>query len=413
MDNKLKVLWFCNVDLSDTEPNATGTWLHTMADALIKTGEVELYNITLSNVRVQTYENHSSLKQWMLPNEPLTDGLPSSKTIEKIRAIVSAVNPDLIHIWGTENYWGLLSARGYIKGQIILEIQGLKFVLHKYFYAGLSFKDVIKCISLKEIIKPKVSIISQKKSFKKWGEFEKEMLVKHNVISTQSDWVRSYVKNENNNANIISTSILLRKEFLMAKKWDVNNCVKFRIFTIASGASYKGLHVLLDSVSVLKKKYPEVSLIIAGKIKKGIREGGYSKWLKKRTKELNIVENVNWVGSLNADSMVGQIHQSNVVVIPSFLESYSLAFDESLTVGAPTVTSFSGALPELAIHEKTTLFYPPGDAIMCASAISKFFDNESYASMISQNAYDEKKRKHKEKIINPQLDIYRKLLKKR
>ena len=292
-----------------------------------------------------------------------------------------------------------------------MEIQGLKFVLHKYFYTGLSFKNIISCIGLKEIIKPKVSIISQKKSFKKWGDFEKEMLIKHKVISTQSDWVRSYVKNENNDAQIIRTSILLRKEFLMATKWDVNNCVQFRIFTIASGASYKGLHMLLDAVAVLKKKYPEVSLVIAGKVKKGVREGGYSKWLKKRTRELNIVENVNWVGSLDATNMVNQIHQANVVVIPSFLETYSLAFDESLTVGAPTVTSFSGALPELATHEKTTLFYPPGDAIMCASAIRKFFDNKIYASKISQNAYDEKKENHKIKIANSQLEIYKNFLK--
>lgn len=83
------------------------------------------------------------------------------------------------------------------------------------------------------------------------------------------------------------------------------------------------------------------------------------------------------------------MHNANAVVIPSFVESYCVAAKESLTVGVPTVISFSGAMPELAIHEKTALFFPPGDALICSNALEKFIVDKEYAKLISQNAYCE------------------------
>jgi glycosyltransferase involved in cell wall biosynthesis len=312
---------------------------------------------------------------------------------------------------GTENYWGLLTARGYIKGNIILEIQGLKFAIAKYFYSGLSLRDILKCFGFKEFLKPSVSLIGLKYSFKQWGKFEKEMLMKHRIIFTQSNWVRAYVKDVNPLAQIFNTFISLRTEFIEADKWEADSCVPYQIFTSSSSAtSYKGLHILLDAIEILKKRYPQIRLCIAGPAKSGLREGGYSKWLKKKIKQLGINENIFWLGPLDAKNIVLQMLNANVVVVPSFVESYCLALDEALTVGVPTVTSFAGAMPELAIHEKTALFFPPGDVAMCANAIEKFFVNKGYAKIVSQNAYNEKKAKKNMDIADLQMSIYRSVL---
>ena len=412
MNDKLKVLWFSNLAFSDIKHNGSGTWLHSMAEALVNTGAIQLFNITQARVKDATRQNSKSICQWLVPYESLsTYGLPSSKTIQEIQNIVDDIKPDIIHIWGTECYWGLLTSRGYIKGNIILEIQGLKFAIEKYFYSGLSFLDILKCFGLKEILKPSVSLIGLKYFLKQWGKFEKEILMNHKYISTQSDWVRVHIKNVNPMAQIFNTSIPLRTEFIVANKWEVDSCLPYQVFTSTSSIMpYKGLHILLDAIAILNKRYPQIRLHIAGSNITGLREGGYSKWLKKKIKRLGIDPNVIWTGALDAKSLIMQIHKANVVVVPSFVESYCLAFDEALTVGAPTVASFAGAMPELATHEKTALFFSPGDVVMCANAIERFFVDSDYAAKVSCNAYNEKKTKNNTNIALSQLTTYRKIM---
>ncbi|MDB5288273.1 MAG: hypothetical protein JWR05_3222 [Mucilaginibacter sp.] len=413
MNERIKILWLCNVIFSDIKTASTGTWLHSMADALVNTEKVELFNITQAKVKSITREDYRSISQWLVPIEPLKrNGLPSSKIIHEIQEIVNNVKPDIIHIWGTENYWGLLSARGYIKGNVVLEIQGLKFACAKYFYSGLSFRNILECFSLKEFLKPSVSLIGLKRSFDKWGVFEKEMLLKQNTISTQSNWVRTYVKNINPFAQILNTEIALRSEFIEANKWEADNCIPYQIFTSAnsSSISYKGLHILLDAIEILKRRHPQIKLCIAGYSQTGLRQDGYSKWLKRKIKKLGISENVEWLGPLDAKSIILQMYKANVIVVPSFIETYCLAFDEALTVGVPTVASFAGAMPELATHEKTALFFTPGDVDMCANAIERFMLDKVFAMEISFNAYDEKKTKNNSNIALSQLEKYNQLL---
>jgi glycosyltransferase involved in cell wall biosynthesis len=407
----MRVLWLSNIEIT-SELRGTGSWIFAMANALVNTGTIQLYNITQGKVKNVTRQDYQSINQWLFPFESLrTNGLPGSKTILEIKSIVNDIKPDIIHIWGMENYWGLLTARGYIEGNIILEIQGLKFAIAKYFYSGLTLLDILKCFRLKEFLKPSVSLIGLKRSYTKWGKFEREMLMKHRIISTQSDWVRAYVKNVNPMIQVLNTSISLRTEFVEANKWEADSCIPYRIFTSNSPSnSYKGLHILFDAILILKNRFPQIRLCIAGSAISGLREGGYSKWLKRKINQLGLSENISWLGPLDAENIVLQMLKANVAVVPSFVESYCLSLDEALTVGVPTVISFSGAMPELAIHERTALFFPPGDVVMCANAIEKFFVNKEYAQIVSQNAFDENKAKKKLNLADLQISIYRSVL---
>lgn len=412
MNEKIKILWFCNVAFSENNSNATGTWLHTMAAELIKSDCVHLFNITQGKVNIPTKDKFQPISQWLMPYETLKNGLPSKSTIFEIQKIIRDINPDIIHIWGTENYWGLLSARGMIKGNIIIDIQGLKFECSRYYYSGLSLIDIIKCFGLKEIIRPKYSIVGAKYSFARWGKFEKEIISMNKNISTQSNWVRAYVRNLNPQAILFNTSIKLRKEFITGQKWEMNKCTNHQIFTSTSTIlSYKGLHILIDALAILKKKYSDVRLVVAGSISgKGLRRDGYTRWLMRKITNLGLDENIIWTGPLDAQMIVTKLSQSNVAVIPSFIETYCVALDESLSLGVPTVISYSGALPELASHEKTALFYPPGDFVMCANAIETLFDNVDISKELSNNAYDANKSKQKRNIAKDQLEIYFKIM---
>jgi glycosyltransferase involved in cell wall biosynthesis len=413
MANKIKVLWFCNVNFSGRKSISTGSWLHSMAESLVDTNEIELFNITQGNVNRITSQNYKVINQWIIPIDfSHKKGLPNFRIIKGIQQIIGDVKPDIIHIWGTENYWGLLYSRGFIKGKVLIDIQGLKYACAKYFYSGLSLIDVIRCFNLKEFLRPSSSLLGLKMEFERWGKFEKEMLLKIGYISTQSEWVRTYVRNINCKAKLFETQLALRNEFLNASCWNIDLCVPNQIFTSVSSSSisYKGLHIIIDAIVILKTKFPDVKLCIAGNISKGIRKDGYTKWLFRKIERSGIRDNIIWLGSLDAQGLVTQLQRANVVVIPSFIETYCLALDEALTVGAPCVVSFAGAMPELAIHEKTALFYPPGDIDMCASAVERILIDKDLTISISENSYYRKKIRNNEFTALNQLNIYRELL---
>ena len=80
--------------------------------------------------------------------------------------------PDIIHIWGVESYWGLLTARGFVRGNVLLEIQGIRETCARVFYGGLSWPEVLSTIKTKEFIKPKISLPAQKFFFKESWSFQ-------------------------------------------------------------------------------------------------------------------------------------------------------------------------------------------------------------------------------------------------
>lgn len=384
----MKVLWFSSRFFSEEKVTGTATWLDAMADILMDKDDIELFNISEGNTKTIKKGKYKKIEQWQLPNSwKKINGVPESKNILKITEIISSIQPDVIHIWGTESYWGLLSARGFIKGNIILEIQGLISQIKNEFYGRLNSKELVSTIGLKEIIKPKLSLYSLKKKFEKQSRYELEMIRNHNHISTQSEWVRGNIMFINNKAKLIETYLPLRRNFISSDKWTLNKCTPLSIFTsISATAPYKGLHVLIDALALIKMQYPEVKLHIAGETGKGIRESGYTKFIKRKLKHYSLTENVIWLGPLNETQIVDWLLNSHVAVFPSFIESYGVAVAESLKLGIPTITSYAGALPEQGEERKSILFFPTDDVTTCAYRVHQIFSNPILAENISANA---------------------------
>lgn len=404
----MKVLWFSNIALTDKEPNSSGTWMNSLSSSLVASGCVQLFNITQAKVKVITKRDKHPIQQWLIPiGGRKKSGLPNDRIIRNIVSIVKDINPDVIHIWGMEKFWGLLTARGYVKGNVILEIQGIKFAIEKYVYADLALRDVVRCFGIGELFRPFDSLTGTKYLYKKWGRFEREMLTNHKIISTQSDWVRANVMAINPLAKIVNTSMLIRKEFFEADKWRYDDCVPFQVFSFTSSIiSYKGLHVLIDALAILKMKYPNIRLIVAGAVSTGVRADGYTKWLFRKIKTLGLTEYIQWIGPLTAKNIVNQLHKANVAVIPSFVESYCMTLEESLYVGTPAVASYSGAMPELATNEESALFFPPGDMVMCARCIERILTDVKLATKLSTNSYKAKRKEDRALTVKTQLDIY-------
>jgi glycosyltransferase involved in cell wall biosynthesis len=374
-------------------------------------------NISLGNVNQVVRQDWSGIKQWIIPkDQSITNAHTASKNVCQIVAsITNQESPDLVHIWGTESIWSSIKKQGYIKPKAVLDIQGLLFAYTDYYYGGLTLKEILQSIYLKEILMPWRTLFGKKKVFYRRGKTEIDCLGSFDYIAYQSKWVKDqlqYVLKPN--SNIYPTKIMLRPAFYNSDRWEYktpnNDPV---IFSSCSAAvTYKGLHVLLKAIALLKKKYPKVQLHIAGNINVGNKlKDGYSIFLTRLIRKLDLESNVVLVGALNENQIIDELTTANVCVVPSFVETYCLAFAEAMMVGIPTVVSFAGAMPELAEHYEEALFYNSLDYVVCANSIDELIQNKVLAEKLSTNSRARRLRENNENdVIETQISIYKNII---
>lgn len=414
----MRVLWLSNCEISTKPTKTTGTWLQTMYLGLLHRG-VELFNVaTSNNVKEVTYKEEDGIKQWLVPITKLVDGLPDHTLVKEICTVIDNVSPDLVHIWGVERFWGLLSARGYINYPTLLEIQGLRYTCAEAYYGGMSIDEIKDCVYIQDFIFPWRRIDRGRAQHKQWGKYEKEIIGGHTYISTQSDWVRASIAPYcTDGVSIIKTKMAVRNKFMNHCGWSKpHKTSNIQLLTIASGAiPYKGLHIALKALSIIKKVHPNIVLKVVGDYQQGrnnFLKLGYVKHLEKIIRHYALTDNVIFIGTLDAEQLVKEMINTHVAIHPSFVESYSLSLAETMAVGVPSVVAYAGAMPELTNYGECCLLYSPNDYYMCASQILRLLDNEDLSqnlSMLSRKVANERNDIHK--VIDAQIEIYNKVIK--
>lgn len=352
--------------------------------------------------------------QWVIPRQKIrSNGLPPSSTIAFFKKVEDEVKPDLIHIWGTESFWGMVGAKGVFKAPILLDMQGILYAYAKVFYGGLTNRELFRSIGLKEVLLPIRHLYFRKKDFERRGEHEKFVIKNTSFISVQSEWVEAHICSENPGCKIFHTGIILRNEFYTSQQWEYDQNRSPVIFSSSSGStSYKGLHVLFRALAILKLKFPNIKLRVAGTIIQNKKlQDGYTSWLLKLADELEITSSIEWLGPQTGVQIVDQFRNASVVVVPSLAETYCLALAEAMIVGVPAVVSYAGAMPELAKHNESALYFPAGDFMNCAWQVEKILRNDSLCKAISNAARATGfKRNDPEQIVTNQLKIYNEII---
>lgn len=409
----MKVLWLSNSAFVSERTKVTGSWLQPMAEQLASS--ITMVNITDGIVQKPISSNFKNIKQWIIPAKASNYGQEaSSETCSIVKDIIEKEKPDLVHIWGTEKFWASIYRKGYIDVPTILDIQGLLAPYTEYYYGGLSIKEIFESIHLKEILMPTRTLFNKKEVFRKRGVSETANIKSFKHISYQSQWVKNYISFVNPSARLFPTKIMLRKAFIESQKWIFHNVGDSPIVfsTCSAAVTYKGMHIIIKAIALLKSKYPKIKLKLAGNINVGNKLlDGYSVFLNNLIKKYGLQENVIYIGSLDENQIIAHLQEANVCVIPSFIETYCLAFAESMIVGTPTIASFAGAMPELAENGKEALFYNSVDYYTCAALIDKVLQDKELADRLSVTGRARRMSENNmDAVVNTQLEIYENVL---
>lgn len=402
----------CNSPLSDSDARGTGTWLDPLARALLDSGAVELGIIALGPVKHFARHDYGLVKQWLVPGRTsfTHGGLPPASLVKAIVAAVKEFCPDLVHVWGTEAFWGLLPARGLLAYPSLLEMQGLKAEIAKVFCGGLTLQEQFRCTGIKELLKRR-TMHADRRDFARWGTHEEEIIRGHRFVDVQSSWVVAHVAALNQAARLCSVDLALRQPFYDADAWQSPG--RPTLFcTAAHPVPYKGLHVAIRALGLLRKRIPDVRLRIAGPHQRlGIRQSGYMRWVNRMIRELGLTDAIQWLGPLSAEQIVVELKNAAAAVIPSFIENCCTAMQEAMAIGTPVVVSYAGGIPSLGKDEDSCLFFPTGDEAMCAYQLERVLTDETLALRLSQESRKIAAiRNDRQRIVQRQLEIYRQVL---
>ncbi|HEY9640421.1 MAG TPA: glycosyltransferase family 4 protein, partial [Coleofasciculaceae cyanobacterium] len=143
----------------------------------------------------------------------------------------------------------------------------------------------------------------------------------------------------------------------------------------------KGVETLLRAIALLKPELPDLKLLIAGKPL--IQQPQYQDFLKQLADQLNIADNVQFLGHVSQPAEVYQA--SNVVVVPSiWSEPLGRTLLEAMACGVPVVASRVGGIPEVLADEFAQGLFEPGNAADLGVKLRHFLSWQAQDSTLRQ-----------------------------
>jgi glycosyltransferase involved in cell wall biosynthesis len=126
----------------------------------------------------------------------------------------------------------------------------------------------------------------------------------------------------------------------------------------------KGLPILLESLSILKQSHPNILLTVIG-------DGPDRKILEEMTKQMELTNNVKYVGYQSQTDVRKYIQQSDIFVMSSFAEGIPVVLMEAMAAGLPVVATQIAGISELVENGVNGYLIPPGNSSVLLEPMEK------------------------------------------
>ena len=136
--------------------------------------------------------------------------------------------------------------------------------------------------------------------------------------------------------------------------------------TVSADAPLKGMSYLFEAVAKLLPRYPDLQLLMVGKI----REGGEAEVL---IEKLGLHNHIATASGISTEQLVRYYNEAEVAVVPSVYEGFGLPAGEAMACGTALVSTTGGALPE--VTGDAALQVPVRDAQALADGIDALLSN--------------------------------------
>ncbi|MDP2656148.1 MAG: glycosyltransferase family 1 protein [bacterium] len=126
---------------------------------------------------------------------------------------------------------------------------------------------------------------------------------------------------------------------LVLRQWDL--IPKNYILTISPLEHKKNVPTLIDAFSVVKERFPDLKLVIAGKPRLATRA------IEEKIINSRYKDDILSLGWVDQDQQIALLRNAAVFSFPSFYEGFGLPIIEAQSCHVPVVASYTASLPEV------------------------------------------------------------------
>jgi len=295
------------------------------------------------------------------------------------------------------------------------------FSIMYYFFYALSIAldlrtqkcDIVQVYNFSQFVpiirffNPKIKIVLNMRC--EWlTQIDRDLIenrLKHvNMITGCSDYITNKIRDvfpENSSKCRTIYNGVDVDGFSCSKSSAGKNVSGLKLLFVGRCSPEKGVHVLIEAFHNVLEYFPEIHLDIVGshgkvpyeylvelhkddtkvyelkKFYKDHRPDSYYVYCKELADKLGIADKVHFLGGHPYEKMVSFYNQSDIVVNPSFSESFGRSLIEAMTCGKPVIASKVGGMTEIIENGKSGLLFESGNVSALANSILLCLNNES------------------------------------
>lgn len=413
----MRVLWFSNTPSLAAEvlkdKGNIGGWISSLEREISRVQEIELgvafhygysdkKQFEVGNTKYYSFPYPLQIKgnikglysRWKHNIEP-------SNIVDLYLEVVELFKPDIIHIFGSEQAFGLITDK--VKVPVIVQIQGNLSVYEKKWFSGLSYSNILRHSNIKTIIYG-YGVWHQYFLFRKRAIREIDLLKKCNYIIGRTDWDRRITRVLSPNSKYFHCDELLRSDFYGSKHViHAHNNIMILISTM-SLMNYKGIETILETALLLKKhKLLDFEWQIIGI--KGTEE--LIQIIEKTYHQRFVEFGIKFFGNLNSADLVKVLLEADCYIHPSHIENSPNSVCEAMLLGLPVIATYAGGTSSLIIDSEDGILVQDGDPYSLAGAILELVKDNDLKAKFSFNAERKARERHDyNKVLKDLLNIY-------
>lgn len=166
------------------------------------------------------------------------------------------------------------------------------------------------------------------------------------------------------------------------------------IFYVGNAHPHKNVEGLIKAFLKLRKKYPDLSLVLSG----------YDHYFWQKIKKEFNHKNIIYTGFVTDEQLVALYKNASCFVMPSFEEGFGIPLLEAFALKCPVVSSNAGALPE--VGGDACIYFDPHDLGDTVNKIDKVINDESLRKEMIIKGQKRVKLFSWEKLVKQTLEVY-------
>lgn len=413
----MKVLWFSNTPAlgveylnKNSKTRGTGGWMYSLNSALQEM--VDLSVVFHYPYKIDSFSYQKTSYFPVYTGNIIKDNL-ERRILGKVRdddflpeylSIIAKVNPDIIHIHGTEN--SFLSIIGKTDIPVAVSIQGNLTVYTLKYLSGFHGKYMnIKSgnLNFKSLIFGRNSFRKGYNNMRKMAAIERKHLKRAKYIIGRTDWDRRITRVLAPKSEYYIGNEMLRDAFYNNEWKNPYKSGTLKLFTTNGNNYYKGFETLCHSLHLLNEIGINVEWRVAGIAKGSLIDKITRKHLKDAYPEKGLV----LMGSLDENEMICELKKSHIYVMPSHIENSPNNLCEAMILGMPCIATHAGGTASMMSNKEEGILIQDGDPWVMAGAVLELMNDSSKSLAYGKAARIKALNRHnKDAIMNSLVKTY-------